>query len=90
VREKRTRGQFNSKFKIQNSKFKIQNSKFKIHPYTPHPTPHSPLPTPHSLSSLLTTHSPKKRIMNFASSRTDDAMLDAKIMRFSVGQSQQN
>jgi hypothetical protein len=25
-----TRGQFNSKFKIQNSKFKIQNSKFKI------------------------------------------------------------
>jgi 4-hydroxyphenylpyruvate dioxygenase-like putative hemolysin len=36
--DKETRGQFNSKFKIQNSKFKIQNSKFKILP-----TPDSPL-----------------------------------------------
>ena len=46
---KGTRGQFNSKFKIQNSKFKIQN-------YSPLPTPHSPLPTPHSLFPIQYAH----------------------------------
>jgi aspartate kinase len=38
-----TRGQFNSKFKIQNSKL-IPNSEFRIPNSSP--TPHSPLPTP--------------------------------------------
>jgi IgA-specific serine endopeptidase len=38
-----TRGQINSKFKIQNSKFKIQNSKFKIQNLEFLPTPLLPV-----------------------------------------------